>query len=502
LRTLSIRRYVEAALLGLGLVAVSVAVFVDPRLVTAPTPTLPYALTPFLIWAAVRLGPFGTSTALLVVVFVAIWGAIHGYGPFIATSPLDSALGVQLFLIVVSIPILFLAALTEETRQTAKSLRDEIAERGRAEAALRASEARFASAFRSSPAAMVITRQSDGQIIDVNGRWQTLFGFARAEAIGHTASQLGIFIDTQDAMKLGEHIRGQSRIRDLEMSLRTRSGTLLQAIVTSDDIVMSAVPCYISIVRDVTEQRSVEREAQEQRRQMTHLTRVASLGQLSGALAHELNQPLTAILSNAQAAQRYLAHESIDLDGLREILGDIVSDDKRAAEVIRRLRALLKRGETQFLPIDINEVVQETLALAHSDIVLRRIAVKTDFAPRLPVVRGDRVQLQQVLLNLIANASDAMNSNDSAERELNVTTTLDGAGDVQVSVRDRGHGIADDQRDRLFEPFYTTKTDGLGIGLSISRSIITSHAGKLWAENDLGGGAIFHFSIPAGGKSS
>ena len=498
LRTLSLRSYVEAGLLGLGLFAVSVAVFLEQQVVTMPAPALPYALTPFLIWAAVRLGPLGTSTSLLVIVVVAIWGAIHDHGPFIATSPLDSALAVQIFLIVVSIPVLLLAARTEETQRTAKSLRDEIAERERAEAALRRSEDRFSSAFRSTPAAMVITRRSDGQIVDVNGRWQTLFGFTRFEAVGCTLLHLGIFISAKDATKLVEHTGEPGRARDLEMRLRTRFGATLQAILTSEQIEMSGEPCYISIIRDVTQQRRAERDAQEQRRQMTHLTRVASLGELSGALAHELNQPLTAILSNAQAAQRYLSHEPVDLDGLREILEDIVSDDKRAAEVIKRLRALLKRGETQFLPLDVNEITEEALTLAHGDIVLRNVAVRTHLAPQLPMVRGDRVQLQQVLLNLIVNAADAMNSNDSMDRELDVTTTLDSAGDVQVSVRDRGYGIADDRLQKVFEPFYTTKADGLGIGLSISRSIIASHAGRLWAETNSDRGATFRFSIPVG----
>ena len=501
LRSAPLTRYVEGTFLCLGLLVISVAVFMEHRF-AQPIPTLPYALTPFLIWAAIRFGPLGTSTSLLVVVFVATWGAIHGHGPFIGSSPSDSALAVQLFLIVVSIPLLLLAALTEQTKQTAATLRAEISEREHAEAALRTSEDRFASAFRSSPAAMVITRRSDGQIVDVNTHWQTLFGFSRAEAVGHTVSQLGIPISASEALKLVEHTRQPGYGRDVETSLRTNSGMVVRAILTSEQIEMSGEPCYITIIRDVSEQRRVEREADEQRRQMTHLTRVASLGQLSGALAHELNQPLTAILSNAQAAQRYLAHESVDLNELREILADIVSDDKRAAEVIKRLRALLQRGETQLRPVDINEVVQEALTLANSDVVLRNVSVSTSLAADLPSVRGDRVQLQQVLLNLIVNACDAMNLNEAAERELTVATALDHAGDVRVAICDRGHGIVEGRLDQVFEPFYTTKVDGLGFGLSISRSIIAAHAGSLWAENNSDRGATFHFSLPSAGASA
>src|SRR5215471_3688077 len=189
---------------------------------------------------------------------------------------------------------------------------------------------------------------------------------------------------------------------------------------------------------------NVEREAREQRQQRTHLTRVALLGQLSGALAHELNQPLTAILSNAQAAQHFLAADRIDPDELREILADIVAADQRAGEVIRRLRALFKKGETQFQLLDANDVVREALDLAHGDLVTRHIEVSTDLAPRLPAVTADRVQLQQVLLNLLINASEAMSANTADERRLTVSTQPLAGGGVEVSVADRGPGISED----------------------------------------------------------
>jgi C4-dicarboxylate-specific signal transduction histidine kinase len=228
---------------------------------------------------------------------------------------------------------------------------------------------------------------------------------------------------------------------------------------------------------------------------VTHLTRVAILGELSGALAHELNQPLTAILSNAQAGQRLLLREPIDLAEVREILEDIITDDMRAGEVIARLRALLKRGEAEFQLLDLNEVTTEVLELAHSELIERNVAVRTRLTPRLPGARGDRVQLQQVLLNLLLNACEAMSASKPSERTLTVSTAPDGNGLLLVSIADRGNGIPSDAADLLFEPFFTTKPHGLG--LSICRSIIAAHGGRLWAENNVDRGATFTLALPA-----
>jgi signal transduction histidine kinase len=248
--------------------------------------------------------------------------------------------------------------------------------------------------------------------------------------------------------------------------------------------------------KDVIAQRRAELEAKEQRQQLTHLTRVSLLGQLSGALAHELNQPLTAILSNAQAALHFLAADRIDPAELREILGDIVAEDQRASEVIRRLRALFKRGETQLQWLDANELVREALDIAHGDLVARDVAAATELSPYLPPVKGDRVQIEQVLLNLLLNACEAMSANTRGQRELTIGTQATADGEVQISVADRGPGIPADEEPRLFEPFFTTKPQGLGLGLSISRSIITAHGGHLWGGNNDGPGATFYIVLP------
>ena len=240
-----------------------------------------------------------------------------------------------------------------------------------------------------------------------------------------------------------------------------------------------------------------ETDLQRNREQLAHVTRVSTMGELAASLAHELNQPLTAILSNAQAAQRFLNAKPADLKEVDEILKDIVTDNKRAGEVIRRMRALVKREELDLAPINIVSVINDVVQLVHSDGILRNIRVEIECQDGLPSVRGDRVQLQQVVLNLLINAFDAMKEAIATERNVKVRAKTNGAGTVEVSVRDHGTGLTSDELARIFQPFYTTKREGLGMGLPISRSIIEAHGGRLWAENNADRGATFHFTVLA-----
>ena len=241
-----------------------------------------------------------------------------------------------------------------------------------------------------------------------------------------------------------------------------------------------------------------ELETQRLRQELTHIGRVSAMGELSASLAHELNQPLTAILSNAQAAQNLLAGDVIDLEAVREILSDIVADDKRAAAVIRRLRSLLRKGDLEYVPLDVNEVVSEVAWLVKNDALIRNVSMRLDLASDLPGVLGDRVQLQQVVLNLVLNSLEALRPPWAGARTLVIRTARDGATTVRVAVQDSGSGIDEKDPDRIFQPFYTTKAEGLGMGLAIARTIVDAHGGRLIAANNEQGGATVHFTLPMG----
>ena len=249
--------------------------------------------------------------------------------------------------------------------------------------------------------------------------------------------------------------------------------------------------------RDITNRKKAEFDAQQQRNELAHVTRVAAMGELTSSLAHELNQPLAAIRNYANAAQRFLSQSEPNLAKAREALEGIVRDDKRAAEVISGVRGLLKKGEPRYRPVHINNVVQEILAFIRSDSVLEGLSIETELAPRLPTVLGDRVQLQQVLLNLMLNALDAMNETRPDLRKIVIKTENEKDDGVKVSVKDFGAGINDTHREKLFEPFHTTKPGGMGMGLAISARIIHAHGGSIRGENNPDGGATFYFTLPA-----
>ncbi len=599
-RRVSRRTFAEIVGLGICLLGVCVTVFVWRDSGLAGIQALLYAPLPFLVWAAVRFGSLGTSTATVAVVLLETRGAMDRVGPFVASSPSDSALSIQLCLILASIPLLLLSAVIQERRRAERAaifneeslklalnaaqmtiwdwslpsgdttwrqqsssapfgamlrvvhpddqptvaeaitaaiekgapwdvefrvaspdgsvrwvmgkgevLRDElgqpmrllgvnvdITDRKRADEALRASEELFARAFRSSPDAMVISRRTDGRIIDVNDRWETLFGYTRAGAVGRTMAELPLAASPQDQATLRLLIEAPGPVRDVEAQFLTRSGEVRETIVATETVELRGNACFITTIRDITERQRAQREAQEQRQLLTHLGRVAVLGELSGALAHELSQPLTAILSNAQAARRMLARQPVDLREIDEILEDIASADRRAGEVIRRLRAMFKRGESNRQLLDLNEITRDVLDFARSDILTRHVQVTTRLAPDLPKVRGDSVQVQQVLLNLIVNGCEAMIGNDPNDRALVIETSLVGHDTVGISVLDNGSGIRADILDQLFEPFVTTKHQGLGLGLTICRSIATAHGGQLWAGNNEDRGSAFRLLLP------
>ncbi len=253
---------------------------------------------------------------------------------------------------------------------------------------------------------------------------------------------------------------------------------------------------YISAVQDVTARRLAEEARDRARSELTHVARVITLGTMTASIAHELNQPLAGIVTNASTCERMLGTVPPNIDGALETMRRTIRDANRASEVITRLRALFSKKDTAVETVSLNEATREVIALSSTELKRNEVAVRAELAEDLPLVTGDRIQLQQVILNLLRNAADAMSTIDDRPRHLVITTEQDEGNRVRLSVKDVGVGFAPQAADKLFEGFYTTKNHGMGIGLTVSRSIIESHHGSLWAETNDGPGATFSFSIP------
>jgi len=253
---------------------------------------------------------------------------------------------------------------------------------------------------------------------------------------------------------------------------------------------------YIAAVQDVTARRLAEEARDKARSELTHVARVTSLGTLTASIAHELNQPLSGIVTNASTCLRMLAADPPNVDGARETARRTIRDGNRASEMITRLRALFSKKSTTIQALDLNEAIREVIALSMSELQKNRVILRPELAQDLPLVTGDRVQLQQVILNLLRNASDAMSTVDDRPRDLLIRTEPDDNDRVRLSVSDVGMGFEPQAADKLFEAFYSTKNEGMGIGLSVSRSIIEHHHGRLWATPNNGPGVTFSFSIP------
>jgi two-component system, LuxR family, sensor kinase FixL len=252
----------------------------------------------------------------------------------------------------------------------------------------------------------------------------------------------------------------------------------------------------LGVSMNITDEKQTDLQAEAHRKEVTHLLRAASLGELSSALAHELYQPLSAILSNAQAAQLLIARGNVEMKQIRDILDDIVQDDKRASEVIARMRTLIKKGEYNPEELQANELIQEVIKLMRYDLMAHKVRVVTELAAALPPIRGDRVQLQQVLINLLLNAIDAMSQQAESGRRITLRTENAEQTFIQISVADTGTGVQSGAEEQIFQPYYSTKANGLGLGLSLSRTILLAHGGRLWSENGAFGGAIFYLTVP------
>jgi PAS domain S-box-containing protein len=334
------------------------------------------------------------------------------------------------------------------------------------------------------------------RILDVNDVTLGLFSARSKEELLLSLDK--VFLPETHEVFTGELVaiaEGRSFFES-ETVLQSLKGEKLSVLLTITLPPSAEFDSILVSITDITERKRAEEALSKAQSELAHVTRVMTMGELAASIAHEINQPLTAVVTNGNACLRWLMRSQPDLEEARDAAQRIIRDGKRASEVIARIRALLKRTATNRLPLDINEVIQETLALTQNEAGRRRVSLRTDFTSNLPLVLGDRVQLQQVILNLVMNGIQAMSSVSDGARQLLIKTRKDDSEHVLVSVTDSGIGIDPRDAERLFEAFFTSKPEGMGMGLSISRSIIEAHGGRLWATPDCDRGATFQFTVP------
>jgi len=477
-------RAVEAAVVAAFLVATCIIAFEDlPSIATGYLPLLLYLPLPIIVWAAVRFGAKGASGAIFVISVVLIWRTLNGPSLFDIGSPEANVFGMQLFLIGLSPPILLLGSAIEETH--------------RAERTTRESEERISFAAASSNVGLWQYEFATGSFWATD-YCRTLFGLSSREPLN--LDRLVSRIHPNDSPTASAALASAiSRAEPLDIEFRVQDGDEVRWIAVRARPVGGdgGKPTAMSgAFGDVTSRKLAEAEADVQRQEIAHLMRVSMLGELSGGLAHELTQPLTAILSNAQAGKLLLTKGNKSLSEIGNILDDIIAEDERAGEVIHRLRGMLKKGEVKHEPIHMNELIASTLRLLHSELIDRRMSVGFDSAADLPVTRGDPVQLQQTMLNLLVNAMDATEHVPPARRTISVTTAATEDGGIEVHIYDRGSGLPASRETEVFQPFFTTKKRGLGLGLSICTSIIKLHGGTLSLQNNVREGASAIFRLP------
>jgi len=477
-------RAVEAALLALGLVAATVFAFASGFGGSDFDHSRYYLPLPFLVWAATRFGMLGATGGIAVVGFAAVQAALTGHAAFIGKTPDQVAFILQEFLAVRAAPLYVLAVLFSEMRRATRSLRE--------------SEQRYREVV-NTQSDLVCRFLPDTTLTFVNAAYCKYFGRTADELVGRRFLEL-LPPDARDAaLRHIELATGQSEPNVYEHEVELPGGGRGWQQWTDYPIfdTHGRLTEYQSIGHDITDRKRAEEASQN----LIHASRLASVGALTAVIAHEITQPLSAMLANAQAAVRLLQTNDPPLAELREILADICDNNRRANHAISRIQALARNRRIRLQPLDINDATKDVLRLTAGDALRRKVAVVSELAPDLPLVSGDRVHLQQVLLNLVVNAMDAMSDGASQQRQLTVQTRrmTNGTGcDVEVTVRDSGPGIAEHRLPQIFESFFTTKPEGMGMGLAIARSIILAHGGRIWVESGAGTGATFGFVLPAG----
>ena len=337
-----------------------------------------------------------------------------------------------------------------------------------------------------------------------NALGRSLFGFAAAERIVLDAVLARVHPDDRLTLRraIEETARGGGTFEQEFRILTPGSAIRWLAARGQVDGRSAGTPTLLrGVAFDISARVHMEQQLGEHRRELAHISRVSTLSALAASLAHELNQPLMSILANAEAAQSFLERTNAGSREMSEMLADIVEADKGAGEVIHRLRELLRKGQVQFGPLNVNNVIEDVLRLTRSELSHRGVVASAELTPALPPVQGDRIQIQQVLLNLVMNACEAMDGPRKV-RKVHLCTRADHEKEVEISITDSGSGVPTADLERIFEPFMTTKEHGMGLGLSVCRTIVAAHGGRLWAENNADAGATFRLTLPCAVTSS
>jgi PAS domain S-box-containing protein len=373
---------------------------------------------------------------------------------------------------------------------------NDITERKRAEEALRESEEQWKAVFENNPT-MYFMVDTNGTIVSVNSFGAEQLGYRAEELIGCPVQKVFHEADREAVQRNAAIcVERLGRATSRELRKIRKDGTVIWVRETARAMLIKERPVVLIACEDITEGKRAAEALREVQMELAHANRTATMGQLTASIAHEVNQPIAATVINAQAALRLLGCRPPDLQEVQLALTDIIKDSDRAADIIGRIRALVKKEPTQRDNFDINEAIREVIVLTRGEAVKNGVSMQTQLSDGLPLIQGDRVQLQQVILNLIINAVEAMSGDSKGSRDLLISTSRDASNSMLVCLRDSGPGLDPASLERLFDAFYTTKSSGMGMGLSICRSIIEAHGGSIWAAANEPRGAVFQFSLP------
>jgi len=418
---------------------------------------------------------------MLVITFQAIWGAMHGRGPFLMQTPAENVLALQMFLLVTGTPLMFLAVVIQEER--------------RSRSALHESEIRFRNVADTAQV-LIWMSDPDKHFTFFNKGWLDFTGRTMNQECGRGWCEGVHAEDLAHYLDVYEKAFATRQPFTIEYRLRRNDGEYRWMLnIGSPRFEVDDFLGYIGSSIDITERRQAELDQQLQSTELARVGRVALLGELAASLAHEVNNPLGAMVTNASAGQRLLEQGNIDITEFRELLSDIVADGHRAREVIQGIRSMVRRKEITRSPVQIGEIIRDLLRIVKADALARKITLTTEIDSPARRVMADRVQLLQVLINLTLNSFEAMSVNLPEARRLAISSSRNGNEQIVLRLRDSGPGFPTGLVEQLFEPFFSTKSEGTGMGLAIARSIVEAHGGTLSGEN-CAGGACFTVCLP------